>query len=128
VSDTRTSMHSHQHYDGERAECERQSTPLPDLVEDLMNRIAVTVLICAVVTVGLMGRDEPMAAQQPNAVTAIDILLDPDATMLARAQEDNARLRKNFPGGFALDETHQPHITALQRYVRTADLEKCSRR
>jgi hypothetical protein len=57
-------------------------------------------------------------------VTAIDILLDPDATMIQHAQVANERMRKNFPGGFALDATHQPHISCLQRYVRTADLEK----
>jgi hypothetical protein len=28
------------------------------------------------------------------------------------------------PTGFALDEHHQPHITVLQRYVNTADLDK----
>ena len=27
------------------------------------------------------------------------------------------------PPGFGLDEHHQPHITTLQRYVRTADLD-----
>ena len=57
-----------------------------------------------------------------SPVTAIDILLDPDATMMKSAQAANARLRKNFPAGFALDESHQPHVTCLQRYVRTADL------
>src|SRR5262247_2896937 len=57
-------------------------------------------------------------------LTAIDILLEPDATMLKNAEAANARLRKSFAGGFALDETHQPHITCLQRYVRTADLDK----
>ena len=59
-----------------------------------------------------------------SAVTAIDILLEPDATMLKKAAAANARLRESFPQGFALDETHQPHITCLQRYVRTADLEQ----
>jgi hypothetical protein len=29
-----------------------------------------------------------------------------------------------FPKGYALDATHRPHVTMLQRYVRTADLEK----
>jgi 2'-5' RNA ligase superfamily len=58
-----------------------------------------------------------------NPVTAIDILLDPDATMIQSAQAANARLRKSFPAGFALDETHQPHVTCLQRYVKTADLD-----
>ena len=59
-----------------------------------------------------------------NPVTAIDILLEPDATMIKNAEAANARLRKSFPGGFALDETHQPHISCLQRYVKTADLDK----
>ena len=29
-----------------------------------------------------------------------------------------------MPSGFELDATHLPHITILQCYVRTADLEK----
>jgi len=31
-------------------------------------------------------------------------------------------LRQSYPGGFALDQAHTPHITVLQRYVRTANL------
>jgi hypothetical protein len=61
---------------------------------------------------------------QASAVTAIDILLEPDATMLKHAAENNARLLAVFPKGFALDETHTPHITLTQRFVRTADLDK----
>jgi hypothetical protein len=55
-------------------------------------------------------------------LTAIDVLLLPDQTMVEHAQRDNARLRENYPDGFALDATHHPHITLLQRYVRTKDL------
>jgi len=61
---------------------------------------------------------------QASSVTAIDILLQPDATMLKHAAADNARLLKEFPKGFALDATHTPHITMLQCFVRTADLDK----
>ncbi len=60
----------------------------------------------------------------PFEVTAIDILLEPDATMLAQCQADNARLRGLYPPGFALDATHTPHITMLQCFVRTADLDQ----
>src|SRR5437660_12715163 len=60
----------------------------------------------------------------PNAVTAIDILLEPDATMLQHAQVVNDRLLKVFPKGFALDATHRPHVTLVQRFVRTEDLDK----
>jgi len=61
---------------------------------------------------------------QENPVTAIDIALEPDATMIQHAQAANARLLKVFPKGFSLDATHRPHISMLQRYVRTADLDK----
>jgi acid phosphatase (class A) len=61
---------------------------------------------------------------QTDGVTAIDILLNPDATMMKRSEAVNARLRSVYPKGFALDATHRPHITLLQRFVRTADLDQ----
>ena len=42
-------------------------------------------------------------AADPAAVTAIDILLEPDATMLRHAEANNARLLAVFPKGFGLD-------------------------
>jgi hypothetical protein len=50
-------------------------------------------------------------------------------TGTARAQQapaaaNNERLLKVFPKGFALDAAHRPHITLIQRFVRTADLDK----
>ena len=71
-----------------------------------------------------LGIEQPLRGDEPNAVTAIDIVLEPDATMVKHAEADNARLLKEFPKGFALGETHHPHISCLQRYVRTADLDK----
>jgi hypothetical protein len=44
--------------------------------------------------------------------------------MLQHAAALNARLRQSFPKGYALDASHRPHVTMLQRYVRTADLPK----
>lgn len=64
------------------------------------------------------------AAAGQNNVAAIDILLDPDATMIQHAQAANARLRKNYPKGFTLGGSHAPHVTMLQLYVKTADLDK----
>ena len=55
-------------------------------------------------------------------LTAIDILVNPDEVTIERAREVNARMLQSMPEGWALDDTHQPHITTLQRYVRTADL------
>jgi 2'-5' RNA ligase len=71
----------------------------------------------------LLG-DTEISPAQDNTVTAIDIALEPDATMVQHARTDNARLLKDFPEGFALDATHHPHITMLQQFVRTADLDK----
>ena len=71
----------------------------------------------------LLGFGGAPQAQQ-NSVTAIDIALEPDATMVQHAKAANARLLKNFPKGFALDATHNPHVTMLQQFVRTADLDK----
>ncbi len=60
----------------------------------------------------------------PDRLTAIDIALEPDATMIRHAKAANARLLKNFPKGFALDATHHPHVSMLQQFARTADLDK----
>jgi hypothetical protein len=60
----------------------------------------------------------------PEEVTAIDILLEPDAAMLQFAANNNARLLEVYPKGFSLDAKHTPHITLAQRFVRTKDLDK----
>jgi hypothetical protein len=44
--------------------------------------------------------------------------------MLQHASAVNAALRGSFPKGYALDASHRPHVTMLQRFVRTADLPK----
>ncbi len=82
--------------------------------------------ILAAIGIGLVtvfGHSDTTKAQQ-NPVTAIDIALEPDATMIQHAQADNARLLKAFPKGFALDATHHAHVTMLQQFVRTAYLDK----
>jgi hypothetical protein len=58
-------------------------------------------------------------------LTAIDVLIHPDDSMLGRAASVNQRMLQSVPPpqGFALDEHHQPHITVLQRYVNSADLD-----
>jgi hypothetical protein len=56
-------------------------------------------------------------------IVAIDILLEPDARMLVRAEANNVRLRQAYPDGFALDAAHRPHITLLQCFVASSDLD-----
>jgi len=59
-----------------------------------------------------------------DKIIAIDILLEPDARMLQRAETNNARLLKAFPNGFALDAAHRPHITMYQCFVPAQNLDK----
>lgn len=70
----------------------------------------------------VMGAQLKPVLQHP--VTAIDVLLEPDATMLRFAEASNARLLVVFPQGFALDAQHRPHITLVQCFVRTDTLEQ----
>ena len=63
---------------------------------------------------------------QTDDVIAIDVLLEPDQTMIGKSNAANARLRGNFPAGYELDAAHTPHITILQRFVRAKDLDAVS--
>ena len=88
-----------------------------------MVRFVKVVAALALSVAVLFGCGGESRAQQ-SAVTAIDIALEVDAIMIQHAQSDNARLLKDFPKGFTLDATHHPHISMLQQFVRTADLDK----
>jgi len=92
---------------------------------NLRHLLIKVAMVCTLATAaGNALAQEQSGSIEQSATTAIDILLEPDATMLQYAEAANARLLKVFPKGFALDATHRPHITLLQRYVRTADLDK----
>jgi hypothetical protein len=83
----------------------------------------MALLACSIATFANAADTAPAPASQASVI-AIDILLEPDATMLRHAAANNDRLLKVFPKGFALDAAHRPHITMIQRFVRTSDLEK----
>ncbi len=89
--------------------------------KNLTHFLLIGVVACAV---ALAGGTALAADAKPNPITAIDILLEPDATMIQHATATNDRLRKVFPKGFALDASHRPHVTLVQRFVRTEDLDK----
>jgi hypothetical protein len=58
--------------------------------------------------------DKPVS----DDVIAVNVLLVPDQQMILSAQGINGALRQSYPAGFALDESHLPHITVLHGYVR----------
>src|SRR3712207_6576700 len=76
----------------------------------------------ATIVMSVLASTAPADPTQPTI--AIDVLVEPDATMVAAAQAVNARLRDVYPEGYSLDESHAPHITLLQRYVREQDLDR----
>ena len=77
----------------------------------------------SVATITVLGAS-PAGEESGSDVMAIDNVLKPDETLVQHAQTANQRLLKVFPKGFALDATHHPHISCLQRYVKTKDLDK----
>jgi 2'-5' RNA ligase superfamily len=91
--------------------------------EDYMRK-SWMVLIASSVALACWLASAQAPKREATPTTAIDILIDPDATMLQHAEAANERLRKAYPKGFALDQTHQPHISVLQRFVKTSDLDK----
>ena len=91
----------------------------------LTNTLLKPAMLCALIVLAKnVYAQSGAAGASPGDVIAIDILLEPDATMLQHCQVNNARLLKVYPKGFALDAAHRPHITMIQCFVRTADLDK----
>jgi hypothetical protein len=68
---------------------------------------------------------EPQPTSHTNSgdrVIAIDVLLLPDATMVAKAKAANALLRENYPRGYTLGKDQVAHISLVHAYVREKDL------
>jgi len=90
--------------------------------------MAKVCLIFAIVFGGIarIPAAEPAPSSKENAdkprIIAIDVLLLPDATMVAKAKAVNAQLRANYPQGYTLNSEQMPHITLVQCYVRQGDL------
>jgi hypothetical protein len=77
------------------------------ITQHLMNQTFACFLALAIIGTHAQAAESP--AKQ-GAVTAIDILLEPDATMLNRSADNNARLLKVDPTGFSLDApVFRPH-------------------
>ena len=68
--------------------------------------------------------NDTTSSTEQSTITALDIVLEPDATMIHHAEAANAGLLKNFPKGYALGDEHAPHISVMGGYVYTASLHK----
>ena len=53
---------------------------------------------------------------------AIDVALLVSDSELTLLRKRNLDLLKSYPDGFSFDETHFPHVTLIQRFVKTSDL------
>ena len=81
----------------------------------------VQCFVCSVLGLVLLAGCRPSAQVTPangqtaahagDNLVAIDVLLEPDQTMVSKANALNARLRGNYPDGYSLDATHAPHVT-----------------
>jgi hypothetical protein len=81
---------------------------------------AATLLLTAALPLPSAAQPQA-AAPTSDKLIAIDVLLLPDRTMTDKANAINARLRGDYPAGYALDATHSPHVTMLQGFVREKD-------
>ncbi len=94
-------------------------------MKSLTNLLIKGAMACAL---AMLARNIHAQTASPSAdqdsVTAIDILLEPDATMIQHATATNDRLLKVFPKGFSLDAAHRPHISMYQCFVPTANLDQ----
>jgi len=88
-----------------------------------MNKGAVIKVVCCIAFIFSTSFKYTFAQ---SAIKAIDILLDPDKTMLDSAKVYNRLMQKNYSGtgSYSLDAVHTPHITVLQCFVKSSDLEK----
>jgi hypothetical protein len=90
----------------------------------MMKQKSVNKIITCLALILLSSSINVLSAQ--SDITAIDVLLDPDQAMLDSAKVYNEIMQRNFSGAgsFSLDALHTPHITVLQCFVRSAELEK----
>lgn len=82
-------------------------------------------ILAALAFVARVAKPEQRPASTQSTgdrVIAIDVVLEPDAKMVAGSEAANARLRANYPKGYTLGKEHVPHITLVQGYVREKDL------
>jgi 2'-5' RNA ligase len=98
----------------------------PDLEND-MHRGPMWLWFVAVAAAFVAGEAKSQLRPVPTRpagehVIAIDVLLEPDEKMVAKAEAANARLRSNYPHGYTLGRKQVPHITLVHRYVYEKDL------
>jgi hypothetical protein len=94
------------------------------LKKSIMFLLPLGAMMVAITMHSESARAQQAGSAGQNDVTAIDTLLDPDAAMVEHAKAANAQLLSHYPKGFTLGGVHAPHITMLQRFVKTADLDK----
>ena len=93
------------------------------IIQPIPAELSVFLMSAAVLMMVSAGIPASAAGAEDNRLIAIDILLQPDRTMIREARAVNARLRGDFPAGYELDATHAPHVTLLQRFVRVKDFD-----
>lgn len=90
-------------------------------------KITLKIFLLIVTLLGLFITQTGTASMPKDSIIAINIALVPEANMTNYAKNINQELRKIYPQGFELNDSHHPHITLLQQYVKKDDLENIYR-
>jgi len=90
--------------------------------QETIMKTRTIVLLMGVATVALLMLGCTSHVQED--FVAINVALNPGDVMVAHANAASAAMRADYPDGFEFDQTHIPHITLVQRFVRAADLEQ----
>ena len=85
--------------------------------------VAFSLALSAAIALPLWAQETKAVKTTNGKLIAIDVLLEPDQTMIGSSGALNARLRGNFAASYELDATHAPHVTLLQRFVRVKDFD-----
>jgi hypothetical protein len=67
--------------------------------------------------------DRPHPLRRKNPITAVDIMLDPDATMIQNAQAAYSELLKNFPKATSW-ATNTRNMSVIGGYFHTPNLDE----
>ncbi|MDE1178650.1 MAG: 2'-5' RNA ligase family protein [Edaphobacter sp.] len=100
-----------------------RSLPLLDSTFRPAKRSGVSLLFALLAALLLSTPAKAQTAAQ-GPLVAVDVLLEVDANIAARAKETNTRLRTAYPQGYGLDAAHTPHITLVQRFVPASRMDE----
>jgi len=88
----------------------------------MYNKI-ILVLALLVSSIGCSEQETNTTFDKNEQLIAINIFFNPDEFMMGKAKTANNAILTDYPHGFAFSSEYIPHITLLQLFVPTKDLD-----